>query len=113
MKQEHVQLLSLRSLPGRLTKEQVAVYLGFSEADIASLMSRGLLVPLGNPAPNGPKFFSAVEVTRLREDPKWLSRATAAVTKHWYGKNQAKRSVKHGNAATSPEADEEPTGSES
>jgi hypothetical protein len=39
--------------------------LGFAEHDIQILMAVGKLTPLGDPAPNAPKWFAAVEMIRL------------------------------------------------
>ncbi|HTH49525.1 MAG TPA: hypothetical protein VMB21_18565, partial [Candidatus Limnocylindria bacterium] len=46
-----------------------------------------MLRPLGNPPPNGVKFFSTAEVLELTKDRGWLSRATNAVNQHWQRKN--------------------------
>jgi len=34
------------------------------------------LTPLGDPAPNAPKWFAAVEMIRLAVDQDWLHKAT-------------------------------------
>ena len=41
------------------------------------------LTPLGDPAPNGPKWFSAVEMIRLAADQDWLHKATKEIPKYW------------------------------
>ena len=50
-----------RSLPARLDVAQTSKLLGFGEQDIQILMSAGKLTPLGDPAPNAPKWFAAVD----------------------------------------------------
>ena len=87
MRNEQLQFLNLRSLPARLHVEEVAWYLGFSPHDIPILVSKGLLKPLGNPAPNGGKYFAASALKELREDVHWLSRASNAILIHWRSKN--------------------------
>ncbi len=74
-------------LPARLTVEETAIILGFSEHDIRILVSEGMLKTLGSPAKNAPKFFAAVEVQSVGSDPAWLSKATRAVAKHWKARN--------------------------
>jgi hypothetical protein len=67
--------------------------LGFQEHDIAPLISAKLLVPLGKPAPNAPKYFAAVEIAERASSPEWLSSATRVIAKHWRRKNQLRRSA--------------------
>ena len=62
--------------------------LGFASHDIPILVKAQLLKPLGSPAPNAPKYFSAVYVEGLTKDTVWLSKATKAVSKHWKSKNE-------------------------
>ena len=57
-----------RNLPARLDVAATAKLLGFAEHDIQILMAVGKLTPLGDPAPNAPKWFSAVEMIRLAAD---------------------------------------------
>ncbi len=67
-------------LPAHLNVEQTAAVLGFQPHDIPSLVSEGLLTPLGRTkkGKNTTKYFSMVEVLERRADPRWLSRATDA-----------------------------------
>jgi hypothetical protein len=78
-------------LPGRLNTSQAALLLGFQEHDLAPLVMAKLLVPLGRPAPNAPKYFAAVEILARATDPQWLAKATMALAKHWQLKNQRKQ----------------------
>jgi hypothetical protein len=48
-----------RNLPARLDVVATAKLLGFAEHDIQILMAVGKLTPLGDPAPNAPKWFAA------------------------------------------------------
>jgi len=75
-----------RSLPARLNVEQTAKLLGFAEHDIQILTAAGRLVALGDPAPNAPKWYAAVEVVRLAMDQEWLHKSTRVVTRHWLQK---------------------------
>ena len=77
-----------RHLPARLDVAATAKLLSFAENDIAILMAAGKLTPLGDPAPNAPKWFCAVEVIRLAADPEWLHKATKEVSKHWRHKRK-------------------------
>jgi len=90
MSPAQIELLNLRVLPGRLTVEQAAHYLGFKAHDIPILIARGMLKPLGRPPPNAPKYFAAVELERLRADVKWMDRASAVIGAHWKSKRQGK-----------------------
>ena len=61
-----------RDLPARLDVAQTSKLLGFGEHDIQILMAVGKLTPLGEPAPNAPKWFAAVEMIRLAADRESL-----------------------------------------
>ena len=79
--------LFLPRLPARLDVNQASEILGFLPHEIPVLLKAGLLKPLGKPAPNGHKFFSAVEISSLSENREWLDKATRAVAKHWKDRN--------------------------
>jgi hypothetical protein len=51
-------------------------------------MSVGKLTPLGDPAPNAPKWFAAVEMIRLAADQDWLHKATKEISKYWRNKRE-------------------------
>jgi hypothetical protein len=72
-----------RDLPARLDVVATAKLLGFAEHDIQILMAVGKLTALGDPAPNAPKWFAAVEMIRLATDQDWLHKATKEIAKHW------------------------------
>ena len=83
-------LLTMPRLPARLDMEQAALLLGFGVHDIPVLIKARLLKPLGSPAPNGMKWFSAAELEDFAKDRAWLDRATKAVQAHWKGRNRQK-----------------------
>ena len=60
--------------------------LEFAEYDIQILMAVGKLTPLGDPAPNAPKWFAAVEMIRHATDQDWLHKATKEIAKYWKNK---------------------------
>jgi len=80
-------MLLLPRLPARLDVNQAAEVLGFLPHEISMLLKVGLLKPLGKPAANGHKFFSAVEISAFSENRPWLDKATRAVAKHWKDRN--------------------------
>jgi hypothetical protein len=77
-----------RNLPGRLDVMATARLLGFAEHDIQILMAAKKLTPLGDPAPNAPKWFCAVEIIHLATDKDWLHKATKEISKHWRHKRK-------------------------
>ena len=77
-----------RDLPARLDVAATAKLLGFAEHDIRILMAVGKLTPLGDPAPNAPKWFAAVEMIRLDADKDWLHKATKEISKYWRHKRE-------------------------
>jgi len=77
-----------RGLPARINVEATAKLLGFAVSDIQVLMSAGKLTPLGDPAPNAPKWFAAVEIIRLATDQDWLHKATKEIAKYWRNKRE-------------------------
>ena len=88
--QEKFTILNCRRLPARLNTSEAALLLGFQEHDIALLVRAKLLVPLGKPAPNAPKYFAAVQIAERASDSAWLSIATKQLAKHWLRKNRRK-----------------------
>jgi len=90
MKDEQRQLLALVGCPpARLTVEQTASLLNCQTHDIPTLVAARLLKPLGNPPPNGTKFFATAEVIELCKDRAWLARITNAIHHYWRKKNLA------------------------
>ena len=77
-----------RRLPGRVDVAAAAMLLGFREHDIPVLIAAKLLKPLGKPAPNAPKYFSAKHLIDLTEDEGWLDRATKRMSDYWRFKRE-------------------------
>ena len=86
MNPETRDVLSLALLPARLNAEQAAILLGFAAHDIPTLANARLLRPLGQARQNTVKYYATVDLLRLREDAKWLAKATEAVSAHWVHK---------------------------
>ncbi len=84
---ERREFLSLAMPPARLTAQEAAWFLGFSEKEISVLVGAGLLKPLGHPRANGVKHFAAVNLDQLRKDQKWLARASDGILQFWRRKN--------------------------
>jgi len=80
-----------RDLSARLDVAKTSKLLGFAEHDIQILMAVGKLTPLGDPAPNAPKWFAAIEMIRLAADPDWLHKATKELAKYWRNKRARSR----------------------
>jgi hypothetical protein len=83
-----VAIWAAKDLPARLDVVATAKLLGFAEHDIQILMAIGKLTPLGDPAPNAPKWFAAVETIRLAADQDWLHKATKEIFKCWRNKRE-------------------------
>ncbi len=54
-------------------------------------MAVGKLTPLGDPAPNAPKWFAAVKMIRLAADQDWLHKATKELSKYWRNKRERRQ----------------------
>ena len=103
MNPERKEILSLPTLPGRLTPAEAAWRLGFEPDHIPILVSLGLLKPLGHPAASTVKYFASVEIETLRNDPKWLAKATDALRHKWKLKNDdAKKRIGSGHSSNGP-----------
>jgi hypothetical protein len=89
--EERLAVLNCRRLPGRLNTSETALLLGVQEHDIPVLVAARLILPLGKPAPNAPKYFASVEVAANAENAEWLAQATRALARHWLTKNTRKR----------------------
>lgn len=85
------QILHVLRLPARLTVEEAAVLLGFHEEAIGVLTKAKMLEPLGGHAPGAQRMFAAVEVQRLHNDVKWLSKATRLLRDHFQLKNRRQK----------------------
>lgn len=84
-------ILTTPRLPARVDVQQVAQLLGFPVHDIPILMRAKLLKPLGDPAPNGHKYFCTAEIELLARDKAWLDKATKTVSRHWQARNDQQR----------------------
>lgn len=89
MKEDERQFMTLLSrAPARLTVEQVAWVLNCQPHDIPTLVAARLLKPLGDPPPNGTKYFATKEILEFADDRAWLNRATHAIQEFWFVKNR-------------------------
>jgi len=88
---QHRFLMLLGRLPARLTAEQAAWVLNCQPHDIPTLVVAKLVKPLGNPPPNGIKFFSSADLLELTKDRNWLVRVTVAINQHWHKQNAQKK----------------------
>jgi hypothetical protein len=86
MSPEQREFLNLEKRPARLTSEQASWMLGFQAHEVSILVQAGLLVPLGKPGSNAPKFFSLAQLEACME-PRWLSKATGLIQGYWKGQN--------------------------
>lgn len=91
MKQDKKDFLSLATPPARLGINETAWLLGFAEHDVPVLVSAGLLKPLGRPTTTGSKFFATVDLQNLRNDTRWLAKASDAIVNHWRSKNSSRK----------------------
>jgi hypothetical protein len=96
--------LGLDKPPARITSQEAAWLLGFNDHEIPILTAVGLLHPLGRPAPNAPKYYSASEIDLLRSDRKFLEKAAIAIQHHWRRKRQT---LKKRNDASLDQASDE------
>ena len=88
---QHRFLTLLGQLPARLTAEQAAWVLNCQVHDVPVLVSARLLKPLGNPPPNGIKFFATADLAELTKDRAWLVKVTSAVNQHWHRQNARRK----------------------
>jgi hypothetical protein len=88
--EQHQFLVLLGQMPARLTAEQTAWVLNCQPPDVPVLVAARLLTPLGNPPPNGVKFFAATEVLEQAKDRAWLAKVTNALNQHWRAKNSGR-----------------------
>ena len=91
MNQAKKDFLSLITPPARLGINETAWLLGFNEHDIPVLVSGGLLKPLGRPTATGSKYFATVDLQALRNDTRWLAKASDAIVNHWRSKNSGRK----------------------
>jgi hypothetical protein len=93
MKDDQHRFLSLLGqLPLRLTGEQTGWVLNCQPHDIPALIHARLLKPLGNPSPNGTKYFATADLLEIAKDRAWLVKMTTAINTHWQKQNTRKKS---------------------
>jgi len=91
MKDDHHRFLSLLGqLPARLSAQETAWLLNCQPHDVPILVGARLLKPLGNPPPNGIKFFATCEILELFKDRSWLAKMTNTICQYWQKKNARK-----------------------
>jgi hypothetical protein len=92
MREEQHRFLSLfGQLPARLTSEQAAWVLNCQPHDIPALVTARLLKPLGNPPPNGIKFFATADLLEQLKDRPWLTKVTNIINQHWQRQNARRK----------------------
>lgn len=92
MKDDQHRFLSLLGQPpARLTAEQAAWVLNCQPHDLPALVTSRLLKPLGNPPPNGIKFFATADVLELLKDRSWLTKVTNTINQHWHRQNARRK----------------------
>jgi hypothetical protein len=88
MREEQQQFLRLlNQLPARLTAEQAAWVLNCQPHDVPILVATRLLKPLGNPPPNGIKFYATSDLLECAKDRAWLAKMTHTISQHWQKRN--------------------------
>jgi hypothetical protein len=88
MNTEKFQFLSLRHLPGRLTVEETAWFMGFLPHEIPKLTKAKMLPPLGEPGPTSAKVYCLTRLRRLKENEPWMHKASVVVHKFWRDRNR-------------------------
>ncbi|MBL9138924.1 MAG: hypothetical protein JNK85_23850 [Verrucomicrobiales bacterium] len=94
--------LSLVNPPARLTAQQAAWFLGFTEQQVAILTRAGLLCPLGRPPRNGLKYYASAQLATKRNDAKWLAKASDTIVNHWKRRNARRRRPRNENPPSCP-----------
>ncbi len=89
--EQHQFLTLVGRAPARLNASETAWYLGFYPHEVPILIAKKILKPLGDPPPNGTKYFSACELERMRQDVEWMARASRAVVQYRRDKNDTQR----------------------
>lgn len=99
MENEHIFIRpQIGNIPSaRLTDQETAKVLGFQPHEIPVLVAKKLLIPLGKPRANAPKYFAYSDVFSRANDSEWLSKATQAV----YGYNRMRNQRRSGNGDSS------------
>jgi hypothetical protein len=80
----------------RKTVEEVARQLRCSVQDVGELVRKGLIRPLGSPAPqNAVKFFSRREITELCQTREFLDKVTRAIYRYHTARNKKHKNRSH------------------
>jgi hypothetical protein len=88
MSPEQRDFLNLLNMPGRFSVQQAAWYLGFPIWEIPVLTRSKLLIPVGRPALTATKLYAYTRLRRLRDDERWMNKASSIVYRHLQLKNR-------------------------
>lgn len=93
-------ILNVRRLPARLSREETAFLLRVEPQDIPILIGAKIIRPLGDPAKNRVKWFATISVLRLMEDEKALCRLTQTLHEFWDEKNSKRAGLENDSEET-------------
>jgi len=88
MDPERRDFLNLRSPPGRITVPEAAYKLGFEPDHVFILINAKMLKPLGDPPSGAMKYFLWSEIEELKNNKRWMAKATEFVRLKIKDKNE-------------------------
>lgn len=98
-------ILSRRFQPARLNSTETATLLGVSEADLAVLANKKVLVPLGSPSPNATKWWAKEDIESITQNRPLLDRITRTLYSYRRTRNfRATKPEFENSAVTEPQA---------
>ena len=90
---DKITFLNLVLKPGKVDYVRAGYILDMQPSAIRTLVSRGVLKPLGKNGKTEHKYFSTPTIVRYANDEKWMDQAMSLLQDHWSDKNSQRQSA--------------------
>ena len=90
---DKITFLNLVLKPGKVDYVRAGYILDMQPSAIRTLVSRGVLKPLGKNGKTEHKYFSTPTIVRYANDEKWMDQAMCLLQDHWSDKNSQRQSA--------------------
>jgi hypothetical protein len=90
---DKITFLNLAMKPGKVDYVRAGYILDMQPSAIRTLVSLGVLKPLGKNGKTEHKYFSTPTIVRYANDEKWMDQAMCLLQDHWSDKNSQRQSA--------------------
>jgi hypothetical protein len=90
---DKITFLNLVLKPGKVDYVRAGYILDMQPSAIRTLVSRGVLKPLGKNGKTDHKYFSTPTIVKYANSEKWMDQAMSLLQEHWSEKNSQRQSA--------------------